>query len=87
MVSWTVDRTHDVVINGLHVWSLHPTRDMRQRQASFVCEWPKALRSYLNGTADVELRDHVTQEVVGSTSVTLGEAATRSRSSTRTAGR
>lgn len=68
-----LDRTHDVVINGLHVWSLHPTRDMRERQASFACEWPKALRSYLNGTADVELRDHVTQEVVGSTSVTLGD--------------
>ena len=68
-----VDRTYDVVINGLHVWSLHPSRDMRQRQASFACAWPKALRSYLSGTADIELRDHVTQDVIGSTSAALGD--------------
>ena len=83
-----VDRTHDVVINGLHVWSLHPTRDMRQRQASFVCEWPRRRSAPTStGTADVELRDHVTQEVIGSTWVTLAMAANRSRSATRTAGR
>ena len=67
------DRTYDVVINGLHAWSLQPARDMRQRQGSFASDWPKALRSYLNGTADVELRDHVTQDVIGSTAVTLGD--------------
>jgi SAM-dependent methyltransferase len=69
----TVDRTYDVVINGLHVWSLQPERDMRRRQGSFVCAWPKALRSYLHGAADIELRDHVTREVVGSTSARLGD--------------
>ena len=69
----TVDRTYDVVINGLHVWSLQPERDMRRRQGSFVCAWPKALRSHLDGAADIELRDHVTQEVVGSTSARLGD--------------
>ncbi|MDZ5621225.1 class I SAM-dependent methyltransferase [Nocardioides bizhenqiangii] len=68
-----VDRTYDVVINGLHVWSLQPERDMQQRQAAYVCDWPKALTSHLNGTADIELRDHVTQDLIGSTSARLGD--------------
>lgn len=67
------DRTYDLVINGLHVWSLQPSRDMRRRQGSHVAAWPKALRSYLNGSGDIELRDHVTRETLGSTSVRLGE--------------
>lgn len=68
------DRTYDVVVNGLHVWSLQPSRDLRRRQGSYVAAWPKALRSYLDGTADIELRDHVTEDVLGSTSVRLGDS-------------
>ncbi|KAA1427123.1 class I SAM-dependent methyltransferase [Nocardioides antri] len=66
------DRTYDIVINGLHVWSLQPSRDMRERPAGYVSSWPKALKSYLDGTAKIELRDHVTGDALGSTSVTLG---------------
>ncbi len=66
------ERTYDVMINGLHAWSLQPARDMKRRPAGFASPWPKALRSYLNGAADIELRDHVTQDVLGSTSVSLG---------------
>lgn len=67
------DRTYDIVVNGLHVWSLQPSRDMRRRSAAYVCDWPKALRPYLNGTADVELRDHVTRDTLGSIAVALGD--------------
>lgn len=66
------DRTYDIVINGLHVWSLQPSRDMKQRQAGLASTWPKALRPYLDGTADIELRDHVTGDSLGSTTVSLG---------------
>ncbi len=70
-------RTYDIVINDLHVWSLQPSRDMRTRQASYDAAWPKALRHFLNGAADIELRDHVTQDTLGSTSVALGEGTDR----------
>ncbi len=57
------DTTYDVLVNGVHVWSLLPERDARTRRGVLVAPWPPALRKHLVGHADVVLRDHVTGEI------------------------
>ncbi|HYF72155.1 MAG TPA: LicD family protein, partial [Nocardioides sp.] len=58
------DTTYDVLLNGGHVWSLLPSRDAETRRGQAVVPWPGALRRYLNGTADIVLREHAEQTVV-----------------------
>lgn len=58
------DTTYDVVVNGVHVWSLRPSRDARKDRAGLLAPWPPALRRRLLGEADVLLRDHVSGEVL-----------------------
>ncbi|CAI9408235.1 LicD family protein [Nocardioides sp. T2.26MG-1] len=57
-------RTYDVLLNGGHVWSLLPSRDAETRRGQTVVPWPRALRRYLVGTADVVLREHAEDVVV-----------------------
>ena len=57
--------TYDVLLNGGHVWSLLPSRDAETRRGHSVVPWPHALRRYLSGRADVVLREHAAQVVVG----------------------
>jgi hypothetical protein len=56
--------TYDVLLNGGHVWSLHPARDAENRRGHAVVPWPRALRRYLVGRADVVLREHAEKLVV-----------------------
>ena len=58
------ERTYDILLNGDHVWSLHPRRDADSQFGRSVAPWPKALRRYLVGNADVVLRDHAEKRVL-----------------------
>jgi hypothetical protein len=59
------DLTYDVLINDHHVWSLVPSRDMKQLDhGGLHASWPGALRSRLSGRATVAVRDHVSGDVV-----------------------
>lgn len=61
----SAETTYDVVMNGRHVWSLQPRRDTSTTEdGTVVARWPKALRPYLHGRAEVLLRDHVTEDPV-----------------------
>ncbi len=60
------EATYDVVLNGLHAWSLQPSRDMERRDGRLCAPWPKALRRVLRGHADVLVRSHVTGDEVAS---------------------
>lgn len=59
------DTTYDVLMNERHVWSLQPGRDTTLRDDLPAAPWPKALRRFLTGYADVVVREHVTGTVVG----------------------
>jgi SAM-dependent methyltransferase len=69
----------DVLFDGQRVWSFNPTRDGRPDRTGVRVSWPKMLRRYLDGTADVELRDHVSREVVHTQTVRFGESSGRVR--------
>ena len=75
------ETTYDILLNQRHVWSLQPGRDTSTEDGAPVAQWPKALRRYLQGHAEVTVRDHVAGTVVavahhdfggdGSTEVTV----------------
>lgn len=79
------DTTYDILLNQRHVWSLQPGRDTSTEDGAPVAKWPKALRRYLQGHAEVTVRDHVAGTVVAvadhdfggdaSTEVTVTDAA------------
>jgi SAM-dependent methyltransferase len=71
------DMTYDVLINDRHVWSIQPARDTDLEQGRAVAAWPKALRRYLHGRAEVQLREHVSGEVVASGRHVFGGATDR----------
>lgn len=58
------ETTYDVLMNQRHVWSLQPGRDARKRDGRLVAVWPKAFRRYLQGHAEVALREHVSGTVL-----------------------
>ncbi len=58
------DAIYDVLINGNHVWSLQPSRDATSRGTRLQAAWPKSLRRYLEGRADVVVRDNLSGTVV-----------------------
>ncbi len=69
------EATYDVVLNGLHAWSLQPSRDMKTRDGRLSAPWPKGLKRLLHGHADVLVRSHVTgDEVASAHHVFAGEA-------------
>jgi hypothetical protein len=70
--SVSADRTYDVLLNGGHVWSLQPGRDTETVSGAPVAPWPKAMRRYLLGHAEVVVRDHVDGTVVGVASHDFG---------------
>lgn len=59
------EATYDVLLNDSHVWSLTPGRDGKRQKGRLRARFPKALDRFLLGRADVELREHVSQVVVG----------------------
>ena len=52
--------TYDVLINGQHIWSLQPKRDLSSRRRGVGVRWPRALRVHLSGYGAVVVREHVT---------------------------
>lgn len=68
--------TYDVVINDQHVWSVQPARDATGPVGHQRVEWPKALRRYLRGRADVVLREHVGGQVLARTAHVFGDDST-----------
>jgi SAM-dependent methyltransferase len=61
------ETTYDILLNGQHVWSLQPGRDaIAGTEAGPRAEWPRALRRYLSGRAEVILREHVGGVVLAS---------------------
>jgi hypothetical protein len=79
--------TYDVVINGLHVWSIEPARDTHRERGHLVATWPKALERHLLGRAEVMIRDHATLTELASTSYVFGGDASREVSVTDSRGR
>ncbi|MFT4009791.1 MAG: hypothetical protein QM655_07075 [Nocardioidaceae bacterium] len=58
------DGTYDVYANGQHIWSLQPLRDTVAETDVLLAAWPKALRRFLRGVADIEIREHVSGRIV-----------------------
>jgi hypothetical protein len=78
------DTTYDVLLNGRHVWSLQPGRDADPQDGA--APWPKALRRYLVGHADVTVREHVTGTVIGAGNHVFGGDSEREVTVTDAAG-
>lgn len=72
-----LDTTYDILLNGQHVWSLQPGRDTTASDSHLVAPWPKALHRYLEGRAEVALREHVTGTVVAVSEHTFGRVSDR----------
>jgi len=72
-----LETTYDVLLNGQHVWSLQPGRDTRGRKGKRDATWPKALRSYLKGHAEVAVREHVGGAVRATCHHVFGDAGDR----------
>lgn len=63
-----------VEIGGRRVWALVPSRDgHRPADGDWLVPWPKLLRPYLNGRADVAVRTLLTGDVLFEGSVHLGD--------------
>ncbi|HVH95295.1 MAG TPA: class I SAM-dependent methyltransferase [Nocardioidaceae bacterium] len=67
----------DVLFDGQRVWSFSVAHDGRPDGKGQSVSWPKILRRHLDGTADVELRNHATLEVLHSQTVRFGESSGR----------
>ncbi len=65
------DSVVDVLFDGRRIWSLAPETGSR---SSHTIGWPKVLQPYLDGRADVEVRDHVSGEVLVSQAVVFGDS-------------
>jgi SAM-dependent methyltransferase len=61
----------DVLFDGRRIWSLAPETG---RRAAKKIGWPTVLLPYLDGRADVEVRDHVSGEVLLSQTVDFGDS-------------
>lgn len=70
------DASYDTVLNGRPVWSFSPGRDASGTGRRVVA-WPKALRPFLVGRADVEIREHLSGEVAARAEVVFGDDAER----------
>lgn len=66
------EATYDVLLNGQHVWSMRPDRDMIAGEKSQRAEWPKVMRRYLRGRAEVAMREHVSGVVVAACDHSFG---------------
>lgn len=67
------ERTYDVVLNDRHVWSLQPAKELAAADSSRLVGWPKALRPFLRGHADVRLDDHVDERTVAAVHHVFGD--------------
>ncbi len=81
-----LETTYDLLLNGQHVWSLQPARDMAAVRTRFMAPWPKALLRYLEGRAEVALREHVSGTVIDTYDHTFGGARDRAVSVVDSAG-
>jgi hypothetical protein len=68
------DEPVDVLFDGERVWSFNPARDSSARHDIGVVPWPAVLRPFLNGRAEVTLRNHVTGETYARRQVGLGDS-------------
>ena len=66
----------DVLFDGRRIWSV--SADAGGRLSSPI-SWPAPLRRFLDGRAEVELRDHVSGEVLFSEEVSFGDGTDRVR--------
>ncbi len=71
------DGTYDLLLNGQHVWSLQPARDMTAREDHSRASWPKALVRYLDGHAVVGLREHLSGTLLDTCEHWFGTATDR----------
>lgn len=73
------DRAIDVKFDGRRVWSFWSRRDTTAEGRDLLARWPEALRRFLDGSTDLTLVDHVSDEEVFSSEVVLGGGAGRIR--------
>ena len=71
------DATLDVVFDGRRVWSIAPLEHRVRRDGYRQVAWPEPIRRRLDGSARVELREHVSGEVVAAADVTFGGGSGR----------
>ena len=64
--------TLDLLFDGRRIWSIAPHEHRVRRDGYRRVVWPEPIRRHLDGTARVELREHVSGEVVASTEATFG---------------
>ena len=65
-----MDRTVDVLIDGRRVWSLHPPEP--DERGLVRIKWPRALRPYLHGQAEMTLRSSGTGDIRAQGHVRIG---------------
>ncbi|MGZ4458326.1 MAG: class I SAM-dependent methyltransferase [Nocardioidaceae bacterium] len=74
-----LDRTLDVLFDGIRVWSFHGTRSGRRADGAVQVDWPPALRPHLDGVAGVTLVTHDDQQPLFSEDVRFGDGHGRVR--------
>lgn len=67
----------DLELDGRRIWAFVPPRDGRRRGDEWLVPWPSLLQPYLDGQADVVLRDVSTGTPVHESSVALGSGEGR----------
>lgn len=68
------DEAVDVLIDGRRIWSFNPARAAAPDSNMFRVPWPDALRPYLDGIAQVEVREHASGRVLFDEKTQFGDS-------------
>jgi hypothetical protein len=66
------DSTVDVYFDGRRMWSVSAAEHPPDRQGIVNVDWPARLKPRLDGVADVELRDHLSGQLVARARIAFG---------------
>jgi SAM-dependent methyltransferase len=67
----------DVLFDGQRVWSISAPEFRRDRRGYRHARWPDPIKSRLDGTTLLEMRDHVTGRIVAATEASFGSGSGR----------
>lgn len=73
------DAILDVLFDGRRVWSVDPSLAAGDGGAATLVPWPPALLPYLDGVTQVQVRHHITHEVLVDQELEFGSARDRVR--------
>lgn len=78
-VRLSADAVLDVLFDGRRIWSIDPSLHAEGDDGLREVPWPEALRPYLDGVAQITVRDHLTHEVLVEQELAFGSKRERVR--------